>query len=494
MMSTFGTLQELNALRLANGITRAEYDALKDELLASRGSVLAPTPAVPTATTSVMTIGSEVVLSPAGFGASNAPPMMLVCRREVKPGQRAKIVSLPAAGRGGGAAFVEVQLQGGDRGWIRAQLCRKAERAVARAAPPTAAVAATAKEIDPAWAPFWEPPTGAADQVYAPAKRHRPMRRCTGALYGAATGSTPSVSFDDGETWETYEPAAIVASLDFDDERAQVPRCAKGAGDRASCAAALEAHGIEYACASAATSVSAAVSSTAGDESSALPLAPLDINLNSRLAPLEQRRRRSDACARVIAMIRALVLQGRGPMCVVASSAAARDDVLAEVWARCYRGPSAVLHGSSGGGAIAAPPCGVPLVLHSAAPRGAGRPPALAAPPRLAELAALYARRGEEVLFASLLAPRARANELVAYIVGCALAVGSSPIDRPWLAGRSPNGRVYARPVFELVARLGARRAKGGSAASLTSLTIGGVAITVEKGRELLEVELARTQ
>ena len=114
--------------------------------------------------------------------------------------------------------------------------------------------------------------------------------------------------------------------------------------------------------------------------------------------------------------------------------------------------------------------------------------------PRLAELAALYARRGEEVLFASLLAPRARANELVAYIVGCALAVGSSPIDRPWLAGRSPNGRVYARPVFELAARLGARRAKGGSAASLTSLTIGGVAITVEKGRELLEVELARTQ
>ena len=195
--------------------------------------------------------------------------------------------------------------------------------------------------------------------------------------------------------------------------------------------------------------------------------------------------------AQVIAMIRALVLQGRGPMCVVASSAVGRDDVLAEVWSLCYRGPSAVLHASSGARGVATPPCGVPLVLHSAAPRrGAGHSSAVAAAPRLAELAALYAQRGEEVLFASLLAPRARANELLAYIVGCALAVGSSPIDRPWLAGRSPNGRVYARAVFELAARLGARRAKGGAA----SFTIGGVGITAQKGCELLEVELARTQ
>ena len=293
-------LRDLNALRLANGITRAEYDALKGELLALRRPRPTTAPSVPAARTSALPIGTEVVLRPAGFGGTRAPAMTIICRREVNPGQRAKIVALSTEGRSGGPDFVEVELQGGEgtRGWIRAQLCRKAERAAAPAAPPAAARAATLNTMSPAGAPFWTPPTGAADQIYAPTKRDGQMGSCTGALYGAATGSKPSVSFDDGETWETYEPAAVVASLDYDDDASGgVPRCAKSFGDRSSCAAALEAHGIGYASTSAATSASAAAS--VGDESSVLPLAPLDSSLNSRLAPLEQRRRRSEAIKQV---------------------------------------------------------------------------------------------------------------------------------------------------------------------------------------------------
>jgi hypothetical protein len=108
-----------------------------------------------------------------------------------------------------------------------------------------------------------------------------------------------------------------------------------------------------------------------------------------------------------------------------------------------------------------------------------------------ASLVALYAARGEEPLFATLRASAAVASKLIAFSVGSAIAMGSSPLERPWLAGRSPNGRVYAMAVHELAKRASPRRAAAEEEATLSAaLHIGGVAITREKGAQLLQIDV----
>ena len=492
---TISSLRDLNALRLSNGITRSEYDMLKHGLLRGASppaaAAAASSSSASSAPLSTFSKGSRVVLTPDGFAAAGSVrrKMSLISRRTVVPGQRATVLSAPGSG-----GFVEVELNCASSGssvsgWISARLCRSAADVAPPIVPAPQASATTPALTE--GAPFWTPPTGSSEQLYrtrratasATAAAASPT---TGATYGAACGGKPSVSYDDGETWTTYTPAALAASVDYAWSSA-APRCARD--DRhAATSAALAKHGIEYAHAAA--------------ERGAPPLASLDTQLNPRTAPkaageraAEQLRRCAVARHQVVAMIRGLVTQRRGPMCLV-SAAATRgrpdddaDDILAHVWARCWRGPTVVLAAAATsrkgkGSSPLAPPPGVPLLLACSSDDTAQH----------ASLVALYAARGEEPLFATLRASAAVASKLIAFSVGSAIAMGSSPLERPWLAGRSPNGRVYAMAVHELAKRVSPRRAAAEGGATLSAaLHIGGVAMTREKGAQLLQIQRATT-